>query len=225
MSSFYLWMDQVFFHDALPCFYSTPKGTNKTLTLTLTLIFRVFLHLKCHLSAWLISDVFSWVAMHNLTSRYHWNLHTGPIKALSSVASRYKHTPTRTYWLLPGMRCDWSPGPDSFGPRTRSCHRRACSVARGRCVGRRGTRWAAACGGNGGCHGPSRPAPRLCTIPPWGLDGPRPCSWEWLVPLWTQWGQRGAPRCGEGSLPGEDETLERKEGAKVTKQITELVPG
>ncbi len=112
-----------------------------------------------------------------------------------------------TYSLLPVMRCDWSPGPDSFGPHTRSCRRRACSVVRGRCEGRRGTRWAAACGGSGGYRGLSQPAPHLCTIPPWGLDGPLPYSWEWLVPLWTQWGQRGAPQCGEGSLPGEDETL------------------
>ena len=126
-----------------------------------------------------------------------------------------KSTPrrvNRTYWLLPGTRCDWWPGPDSFGPRTRSCRRRACSVARGWYAGRRGSRWAAAYGGIGGCRGPSQRARRLCTIPPWGSGGPRPYSWEWLVPLWTQWDQRGAPQCGEWSLPGEDETLERRNG-------------
>lgn len=117
---------------------------------------------------------------------------------------------TQTYMLLLEMRSGLRPLLDSFGPHTRSCHRRACSVVRGRCVGRRGTRWAAACDGSGGCRGPSQLAPHLCTIPLWGLDVPLPYSWEWLVPLWTQWGQRDAPQCGEGSLPGEDETLEMK---------------
>lgn len=136
------------------------------------------------------------------------------------------YTPThtdRTYWLLPRMHCDWSPGPDSFGPHTHSCHHRACSVVHGRCVGRRGTRWAAASGGSGGCRGRSQHAPHLCTIPLWGLDGPLPYSWEWLVPLWTQWGQRGAPQCGEGSPPGEDETLEGNKRVKTPVKVIVII--
>ena len=114
-----------------------------------------------------------------------------------------------TYMPLPAMHSGLQPLPDSFGLRTRSCHHQACCGVRARCAERRGTRWAAACAETGGCRGPSRRAPHLCTIPPWGLAGPLLYSWEWLVPPWTQWGQRGAPQCGEGSLLGADETLRK----------------
>ena len=143
-----------------------------------------------------------------------------PIQSYSLYRATYScMMKSQTYMLLLEMRSGLRPLPDSSGPRTHSFHHRACSVVHGRCVGRRGTRWAATYGGSGGCRGPSQHAPHLCTIPPWGLDGPLPYSWEWLVPLWTRWGQTGAPQCGEGSLPGEDETLEGDRRVKSPVKI------
>lgn len=81
-----------------------------------------------------------------------------------------------TYWLLPAKRCGSLPLPGSCGRHKRRNPRPACSGVRGRCVERRGSRWAAACAANGDYRGPFPPVRHLCTTPQSGLAGPPPYS-------------------------------------------------
>lgn len=101
-----------------------------------------------------------------------------------------------TYWLLPAKRCGSLPLPGSCGLHKRRNLHLACSDVRGRCVERRGSRWAAACAANGDCPDPFPPVRHLCTTPQLGLADPPPYSWEWRVPPWKRSGQKGARQSG-----------------------------
>lgn len=97
-----------------------------------------------------------------------------------------------TYLLLPARHCGSLPLPGSCGQRRRRNLRPVCSVVRGRCAGKKGSHWAAACVGSGDCPCPFPPALHLCTTPPLELAALPPYSWAWQAPLWIRSGQMGA---------------------------------
>lgn len=113
------------------------------------------------------------------------------------------------YWQHPAMHCDWWLLPGSSGLRRCRRPRPVCSGGRARCGGRKGSRWAGACGGSGGHLGLSRRAPHPCTTL-WKVGvGLPPCSWEWRVPPWTQSNPRGPPQSWARCLQTASGTLWR----------------
>lgn len=97
-----------------------------------------------------------------------------------------------TYWLLPTRRCGSLLLLGSCEQHRHMNLHPVCSVVRGRCEGRRGSRWAAACVVNEDCLCLFPPARHLCTTPLLALAGPPLYSWEWQALLWIQSGQMGA---------------------------------
>lgn len=95
----------------------------------------------------------------------------------SSTTEPYSKNIKDTYLPLPAMHCDWLLHPSSCVPHTHTHPHQVCFAFHVQFAERRGSRWVIASCGTEGPLDPSRPALRLCTIPPSGSDAPQPYSW------------------------------------------------